>query len=120
MDDARRRSRHGALRACLAFGFAVGASAAIAGGGHGGGGGGGDGSMNPYTGDSYAYFHGGHNLGEQGTIRPGGTPPPTGWSLWPAHPARNDAPKTAPPPTARFAPPPDRDMHPATSDATPR
>jgi hypothetical protein len=43
---------------------------------HGGGGGGfsggdsGDSSMNPFTGDSYAYFHGGHNLGEQGTIRP--------------------------------------------------
>ena len=30
----------------------------------------GDSSMNPFTGDSYAYFHGGHNLGEQGTIRP--------------------------------------------------
>ena len=26
--------------------------------------------MNPFTGDSYAYFHGGHNLGEQGTISP--------------------------------------------------
>ena len=33
---------------------------------HGGGGRGGDSSMNPYTGDSYAYFHGGHNVGEQG------------------------------------------------------
>src|SRR5437868_12538938 len=32
----------------------------------GGGGRGGDSSMNPYTGDSYAYFHGGHNLGEEG------------------------------------------------------
>src|SRR5690349_4983397 len=30
----------------------------------------GDSSMNPFTGDSYAYCHGGHNLGEQGTIRP--------------------------------------------------
>ena len=35
-----------------------------------GGGDSGDSSMNPFTGDSYAYFHGGHNLGEQGTIRP--------------------------------------------------
>src|SRR5690349_18285363 len=34
------------------------------------GGGSGDSSMNPFTGDSYAYFHGGHNLGEQGTIFP--------------------------------------------------
>jgi len=31
-----------------------------------GGGRGGDSSMNPFTGDSYAYFNGGHNLGEQG------------------------------------------------------
>jgi hypothetical protein len=44
---------------------------------HGGGGGGfsggdsGDSSMNPFTGDSYAYFHCGHNLGEQGMIVPG-------------------------------------------------
>ena len=35
-----------------------------------GGGDSGDSSMNPFTGDSYAYFHGGHNLGEQGTIFP--------------------------------------------------
>src|SRR5690349_9514358 len=40
------------------------------GGGFSGGGDNGDSSMNPFTGDSYAYFHGGHNLGEQGTIRP--------------------------------------------------
>ncbi len=40
---------------------------AIAGGG---GGHGGDSSMNPFTGDSYAYFHGGHNLGEQAMIIP--------------------------------------------------
>lgn len=39
-------------------------------GGFSGGGDNGDSSMNPFTGDSYAYFHGGHNLGEQGTIRP--------------------------------------------------
>lgn len=40
----------------------------------GGGGDNGDNSMNPFTGDSYAYFHGGHNLGEQGTIRPDRAP----------------------------------------------
>ena len=39
-----------------------------------GGGDSGDSSMNPFTGDSYAYFHGGHNLGEQGTIRPNRVP----------------------------------------------
>jgi hypothetical protein len=39
-----------------------------------GGGDNGDSSMNPFTGDSYAYFHGGHNLGEQGTIRPDRAP----------------------------------------------
>ncbi|HEY2816197.1 MAG TPA: hypothetical protein VGK44_03575 [Casimicrobiaceae bacterium] len=35
-----------------------------------GGGRGGDSSMNPFTGDSYAYFNGGHNLGEQAMIIP--------------------------------------------------
>jgi hypothetical protein len=40
----------------------------------GGGGRGGDSSMNPFTGDSYAYFHGGHNLGEEGMILPGRAP----------------------------------------------
>ena len=39
-----------------------------------GGGDSGDSSMNPFTGDSYAYFHNGHNLGEQGTIRPNRVP----------------------------------------------
>jgi hypothetical protein len=44
---------------------------------HGGGGGrGGDSSMNPFTGDSYAYFNGGHNLGEQGMNIPWRTPVP--------------------------------------------
>ena len=43
---------------------------------HGGGGRGGDSSMNPFTGDSYAYFHGGHNLGEQGMNIPWRTPDP--------------------------------------------
>jgi hypothetical protein len=49
----------------------------------GGGGRGGDSSMNPFTGDSYAYFNGGHNLGEKAMIRPGGTPPATGYQLYP-------------------------------------
>ena len=49
---------------------------------HGGGGGfssGGDSGMNPFTGDSYAYFHGGRNLGEEGTIRPNRPAP---WPQW--------------------------------------
>jgi len=49
------------LTALLGIGL-CGASVAHGGGGRGGG----DSSMNPYTGDSYAYFHGGHNLGEEG------------------------------------------------------
>ena len=49
--------------------FASGAALADRGGGDNG-----DSSMNPFTGDSYAYFHGGHNLGEQGTIRPDRAP----------------------------------------------
>lgn len=54
---------------------------AVAGGGGGrGGGDSGDSSMNPFTGDSYAYFHGGHNLGEQGTIFPGRVPAAKGAS----------------------------------------
>ena len=59
------------LRSLSAIAFATaisGMPAAYAGGR--GGGDSGDSSMNPFTGDSYAYFHGGHNLGEQGTIRP--------------------------------------------------
>jgi len=50
--------------------IAIGLSSTAAGGGGGRGGDSGDSSMNPFTGDSYAYFHGGHNLGEEGTIRP--------------------------------------------------
>ena len=50
--------------------FATGVSVPAAHAGGRGGGDSGDSSMNPFTGDSYAYFHGGHNLGEQGTIRP--------------------------------------------------
>ena len=55
--------------------LAVGAISAMLCGGamaaHGGGGG--DSSMNPFYGDSYAYFNG-HNLGEQAMIIPGRTP----------------------------------------------
>lgn len=40
------------------------------------GGRGGDSSMNPYTGDSYAYFNGGHNLGEEGMNIPWRKPVP--------------------------------------------
>lgn len=92
-----------ALRACAAVAFAVSAAGpALA--AHGGGGG--DSSMNPYTGDSYAYFHGGHNLGEAGTIRPGGTPPPTGYQLWPPRGAPADAAR-AQPAQPSFQPAPD-------------
>lgn len=58
------------LRALAVVGFATGVSVPAAHAGGRGGGDSGDSSMNPFTGDSYAYFHGGHNLGEQGTIRP--------------------------------------------------
>lgn len=60
------------LMAAAALSVAMSSVASAHGGGGGGfsGGDSGDSSMNPFTGDSYAYFHGGHNLGEQGTIRP--------------------------------------------------
>jgi hypothetical protein len=82
----------------------------------------GDSSMNPFTGDSYAYFHGGHNLGEGAMIRPGGTPPRTGWQLYPWRGrAANDTPASTPPPKAtpapderRYAPAPNADA-PATA-----
>jgi hypothetical protein len=48
----------------------------------------GDSSMNPFTGDSYAYFHGGHNLGEQGTIRPDRAPPAKSKPVWGRHLSR--------------------------------
>ena len=64
--NARLRIARSLAAALLAFGISGGASANRG----GGGGGNGDSSMNPFTGDSYAYFHGGHNLGEQGTIFP--------------------------------------------------
>jgi hypothetical protein len=78
----------------------------------------GDSSMNPYTGDSYAYFHGGHNLGEGAMIRPGGTPPPTGWQLYPwrGH-AASDAPAGTPPRRAAQAPQQHRYVPAANADA---
>jgi hypothetical protein len=63
-----RNTRLGGARALAAATLAIGISGiALA---NRGGGDSGDSSMNPFTGDSYAYFHGGHNLGEQGTIFP--------------------------------------------------
>jgi hypothetical protein len=65
MDRSMTLRRSGSLvTALLAIGMS-GAAVANRGGGDSG-----DSSMNPFTGDSYAYFHGGHNLGEQGTIFP--------------------------------------------------
>jgi hypothetical protein len=59
--------KRGLLLGKLILIAALGASFPESGIAHGGSGGrGGDSSMNPFTGDSYAYFHGGHNLGEQG------------------------------------------------------
>ena len=117
--DTGHSWRSSAARLVVVLACAAGAPAAIAGGR---GGGGGDSSMTPYTGDSYAYFNGGHNLGEQGTIRPGGVPPPTGWSLWPQRPVRNDVQSKASPdaPTARFVPAPERGTQPASPDTTTR
>ena len=85
--------------AVVAFATAVVVPAAFAGGR--GGGDSGDSSMNPFTGDSYAYFHGGHNLGEQGTIRP--NRPNPAWT--PGKPT--DAKSTAPnaPRNAQSSPP---------------
>jgi hypothetical protein len=61
-------SRLRIARSLVAVSLAIGVSGvALA---NRGGGDSGDSSMNPFTGDSYAYFHGGHNLGEQGTIFP--------------------------------------------------
>ncbi|HJU20896.1 MAG TPA: hypothetical protein VJ891_00175 [Casimicrobiaceae bacterium] len=60
-----------ALAAAVAAGMLLSSGVALA---NRGGGDNGDSSMNPFTGDSYAYFHGGHNLGEQGTIRPDRAP----------------------------------------------
>lgn len=52
----------------LLLGALLGASAATTiAGGRGGGGDSGDSSMNPFTGESYRYFNGGHNRGEEVT-----------------------------------------------------
>jgi hypothetical protein len=50
--------------------------------------------MNPFYGDSYRYFNG-RNLGEGGTILPGGKQPPSGIQLVPKPGARNDVPPSA-------------------------
>jgi hypothetical protein len=63
-----RNTRLRIARALAAASLAIGVSGVAA--ANRGGGDSGDSSMNPFTGDSYAYFHGGHNLGEQGTIFP--------------------------------------------------
>jgi hypothetical protein len=79
----------------------------------GGGGRGGDSSMNPFTGDSYAYFNGGHNLGEQAMIIPWRSPPQSSPQNVPskrADSSRATAPST-PPPQQKFYPPP-RDSNP--------
>jgi len=69
--------KRGLLLGKLVVGAALGVSLCGSGIAHGGGGrGGGDSSMNPFTGDSYAYFHGGHNLGEEGMNIPWRTPVP--------------------------------------------
>jgi len=69
-----------------------------------GGGRGGDSSMNPFTGDSYAYFHGGHNLGEQGMNIPWRSQPPNA----PKGTAEStrDTPQSAPPRRQSFYPAP--------------
>lgn len=67
-----RKATSRGVRVFVAAAFAIGLPAtAMA---DRGGGDSGDSSMNPFTGDSYAYFHNGHNLGEQGTIRPNRVP----------------------------------------------
>ena len=73
MTRKRDLRRVGCGLAAIALG-SMAAGAIAGGGGRSGGGDSGDSSMNPFTGDSYAYFHGGHNLGEEGMIVPGRTP----------------------------------------------
>ena len=90
--------------AVAAFAMGVSVPAAYAGGR--GGGDSGDSSMNPFTGDSYAYFHGGHNLGEQGTIRP--NRPNPAWTPGKPADANHAAPNAprdarSPPPAKRAA-----------------
>src|SRR5438105_3223097 len=72
--------KRGLLLGKLIVGATLGVSLCGSGIAHGGGGRGGgdsgDSSMNPFTGDSYAYFHGGHNLGEEGMNIPWRRPDP--------------------------------------------
>ena len=86
MTHTRRR---GIGLACLAFALALPIAAGARGGGGGRGGDSGDSSMNPFYGDSYRYFNG-RNLGEGGTILPGGRQPPSGIQLVPNLGARNE------------------------------
>jgi hypothetical protein len=74
---SHRLIRLALLATALAF-----PAVALAGGGHGSNG---DSSNNPFTGDSYAYFHGGRNEGQGAMILPGRAygPPPTGIQLYP-------------------------------------
>jgi hypothetical protein len=83
----RTTRAHGKRIAALAAMTIVVSGAALA---NRGGGDSGDSSMNPFTGDSYAYFHGGHNLGEEGTIRPNRVP---GWRPPVRHPEVTQAPR---------------------------
>lgn len=108
------------LSAALA---APGAALAHGGGGHGSNG---DSSNNPFTGDSYAYFHGGRNLGSEAMILPGRQygPPPGGIQLypWPGR-AQASAPAAAAPRAApavqRSAPAADTDGDRATHEFRP-
>ena len=83
----RRTRAHGKRIAAIAAMTIAVSGAALA---NRGGGDSGDSSMNPFTGDSYAYFHGGHNLGEEGTIRPNRVP---GWRPPVEHPKVTQAPR---------------------------
>ena len=77
-----RTTSHRLIRLALLAGALAFPVVALAGGGHGSNG---DSSNNPFTGDSYAYFHGGHNEGQGAMILPGRAygAPPTGIQLYP-------------------------------------
>jgi hypothetical protein len=83
--------RHLLTFALVLAALAMAPAAAIAGGSHGSG----DSSNNPFTGDSYAYFHGGRNAGRQAMILPGRQygPPPSGYQLYPRDARRASAPR---------------------------
>lgn len=89
---------------CLAVALAVPSATLARGGGGGGRGGSGDSSMNPFYGDSYRYFNG-RNLGEQGTIFPGGSQAPSGIQLVPNFGARNEPSTNASPKVDKGTPP---------------